>query len=88
MGALPGVASGVAAARAIVRGLDYEKETAVWSDLMARADDIRRALNKLDNAGMDRLVGLLGLAPIRALVYRTRLDVVALIEMLLKATGR
>ncbi|OAT85603.1 NAD(P)/FAD-dependent oxidoreductase [Desulfotomaculum copahuensis] len=84
MGVLPGVASGVLAARSIVRGLDYEKETAFLVKLIKKADHLRRTLDKLNNAGMDRLVGLLGCPPVKSLIYHTKLDVVDLAELVLK----
>lgn len=88
LGTLPAVASGVLAARSIVYGLDYEKEVYFLSDLMKKATALRKAFNKLDNKGIDTLVGILGLPVARDIVYRTKMNVVDLVHLLASAVSR
>ncbi|OAT81277.1 NAD(P)/FAD-dependent oxidoreductase [Desulfotomaculum copahuensis] len=76
LGLFPGLISGVLAARAIVYGLDYEALVRPLARHIDRMDDIRLALERLDNRGLDRLVGLFGLPGIKQLVYNSRFDVI------------
>ncbi|MBE3587201.1 MAG: NAD(P)/FAD-dependent oxidoreductase [Thermoanaerobacteraceae bacterium] len=76
LGLFPGMISGVLAARAIARHLDYERLVRQLIRHINELNDLRLVLDKLDNRSLDRLVGLLGMPVVRHLVYHSGIDVI------------
>ena len=77
-GVFASIVSGVLAARAIARGLDYES---LVQPLVRRLDQcraLRRLLERLDDRGLERLLGLLNLPGLKQLIYRSGLNLFAL----------
>lgn len=83
-GTISAVASGIAAARSIVTGSDFEQETQVFSDVIARITHLRKLWDKLGREGVDRFISLLGLFPLKQAVYQSNFDVIRLATALKK----
>lgn len=73
-GQFDSIASGIMAGRAIARGLDYEALVRPHVERMRRFLNIRRFLDRLDDAAFDRLIWLAGRYPCRKAAFDTRLD--------------
>ncbi|MDK2888335.1 MAG: digeranylgeranylglycerophospholipid reductase [Thermoanaerobacter sp.] len=80
LGLFPGMISGVLAARAILRGDNYERLIRPLIRRIEQLNELRCKLDKLDNRGLDRLVGILGMPGIKQLIYYSGLDVIPTIQ--------
>lgn len=85
LGLFTGMASGVLAARAIAKGLDYERMAHPLINQVRRMLDFREAFNTLDNNGIDLLVRTITLPGIKQIIYNSHMDFISFIHPLLKA---
>lgn len=76
LGLFSGLISGVLAARAIAFDLDYEALVKPLLRHIDRLNDLRLALDHLDNRGLNRLVCFLGLPGVKHLIYNSSFDIV------------
>jgi len=67
--------SGVLAARAIARGEPFPRAVAPLQRTMLDSFSLRRALDRMENDDLDRLVAALALPGVRDVVYHSRLNV-------------
>lgn len=83
-----GLVSGVLAARALVRGYNYEESIAQLVAHGKFSITLRRTLDSLTNKGFDHLVALLTTPGIKQLVYNTNLDFVKSTAVLLDIVNK
>lgn len=77
-GQMNAIEMGVAAARAIAKGEDYEKLLKPVIKNNNYTYEFRKAFDKLSNKDYDRLITLIGSPGIKGMIYDTKLDVVKL----------
>lgn len=75
-GQIMAIWSGVLAARCVVNNLDYNNESKKIIEKVKIMSDYRRAIDKMDNKGFDRLIAFLGLPVVKHLIYNTNIDFV------------
>lgn len=85
LGLFASLASGVLAARAVAGQGDYEEMLAGFTGRQEQLAALRRAFDRLDQAGLGRLVALLGLPLAGRLVPAGKPDFVSLIQPLLES---
>lgn len=84
-GIMNSIATGVFAARSIVKGEDYEKMIRKIVNRNLRLYEYRKALNMVDNTGYDVLVASAGIPGIKHLVYYSPINVVKYGSSILRA---
>lgn len=87
-GLYAGVESGIAAARSIVEGKKYEGYLGQLKKNFMITAHMRRALNRLNNDGFDRLVSFLTTPGVRNVIYNTNIDMLKPTAALLDLTER
>ncbi len=88
VGAIGGILSGICAARAIAKGLDFEehmKKLALWAENISAYRDI---VNKFDNNDFDRLLATVGKPGVKQLIYNTHIDFVENIGRIIKTFAK
>lgn len=78
------ILSGIYAARAIIKGLDYEehiKQIVTWTESISSFRDI---VNKFDNNDFDKLLSAVGKPGVKQLVYNTHIDFIENLGKVLK----
>ncbi|NHM27558.1 NAD(P)/FAD-dependent oxidoreductase [Desulfofundulus sp. TPOSR] len=83
LGLFSGMISGVLAAQAIASNDDYERLVKPLTRRINELNELRSSLDKLDNYGLDRLVGILGMPGIKHLIYHSGLDIIPKIYAIL-----
>ncbi len=78
------VASGVEAARAIALGSNFEKNMSLFYNILERQARIRQLWDRLDNKDLDRIITLLGSAPVKYPLFHTNLDILQAIDPLMQ----
>ena len=74
-GHLNAVTMGVAAARTIAEGKDYEKQIKSLMDKNLQMRELRKAFNKLNNNHYDKLLAFMGAPGIKNIIYHSPLNV-------------
>lgn len=77
-GVFPTIVTASEAVKSIVSGNDFEYGIRKVVDLNRKLLEFRKAFNRLDNKGYDRLVWMLGLPGVNLCVYRSNLNAVSL----------
>ncbi|MDA8336202.1 MAG: hypothetical protein M0Z41_14670 [Peptococcaceae bacterium] len=81
------IISGVLAARSIYEGSSYEEKIRFLVRMVYQSYLARLTLNQMDNAGYDRLLGVLNSTPVNRAVYHSRLNVFEFVEHAALAAG-
>lgn len=68
-GAVNAIESGILAARAIIKGEDYDELIKPIKNYVNQLHEFRKAINEFSNEEYDRLIGFLGLPLIKQLIY-------------------
>lgn len=78
------VYSGIMAARSIIKNLDFELLMQETAKKNRQAYEFRKAFNKLDNAGYDKLMSIIKNPFVKHLIYDSSLNIMQLGSKLLK----
>lgn len=73
IGAFNAIESGILAAQAIVKNINYNKLVKPIYDDIVKLDQFRQAMNTLDNSGFDKLIGFIGLPGIKQFIFKNPL---------------
>ncbi len=87
-GQINSISMGVFAAQSIAEGKDYE---AMLQGIVQKEKDyyeLRKAFDKLDNNGLDKLVSLIGMPGIKQSIYNTNINAVKYIAKAVTVTNR
>lgn len=71
IGGFNAIESGILAARAIVKGIDYEKLVQPIYEDIAKLHHFRKAMNTFDNTSFDKLLTLVGMPGIKQIIHKT-----------------
>lgn len=87
-GGVEAVISGVLAARAIVKGEDYDKLVRPLQEHIENLSAFRKIIDGFDNEDFDKLVSLLGKPGIKQMIYNTHIDLSDISGAILKELGK
>lgn len=73
-GAVEALVSGILAARAMIKGMDYDSLVKPLQDHAENLSAFRMPFESLDNDGLDRLLSILGTPGIKQLIYNTEIN--------------
>lgn len=84
VGAPENIASGIYAARAMIKGEDYTKPMKKMKEHVENISSFRKVIDTFDNADFDKLVAVLDTPGIKQLLYNSKLDFVGMAGKVLK----
>lgn len=87
-GSVEALVSGVLAARAMVKGLDYETLVSPVRGHVENISALRKPYERLDNAGLDRLISIIGSPGIKQAIYNSGINFVDMAGGLLQRLSR
>jgi len=73
IGTFNAIESGILAAQAIAKNIDYNKLVKPIYDDIVKLHQFRKAMNTIDNSGFDKLIGFMGLPGIKQFIYNNPL---------------